>query len=519
MPELHEMSAVKKPSLNPSDGTSTLAATTSDSNDISHSVKTISSLEAMPSYLNLRMSERKLVLAMLDVALVNIALILALTLLGDFDLTLNSLLINAKWFVTLTVVWLACATFFDCYSLSRAASATHSVRNTMMAAFVTCLLYALIPYFTPPLTSRGVLFLFCGLTEIFELTWRAAYARIFVQPWFQQRALIVGAGTAGRALASAMQEAPRNDANPYRGTGYQIVGFVDDDFALQGQTISGVPVLGSNQALIQLAQSLRINEIILAITNTQIISDEMMNALLQCRELGLSVSTMAAVYERLTGRVPIGYVGRDLQMVLPMSDNAGERAYRIAKRGIDILFALLGLSVIGIVIIPIAIANQLTSPGPLFYTQKRVGQGGKLFKMYKFRSMRPDAERGIGAVWARQNDDRITPVGKFVRKTRLDELPQSINVLLGQMSVIGPRPERPEFVNALSLMIPYYRARHAVKPGITGWAQIKYGYGGTQNEAAIKLEHDLYYVKHASPLLDTLIILQTFPVMILGKGQ
>jgi lipopolysaccharide/colanic/teichoic acid biosynthesis glycosyltransferase len=172
----------------------------------------------------------------------------------------------------------------------------------------------------------------------------------------------------------------------------------------------------------------------------------------------------------------------------------------------------------GVFLVPIAIVNRLTSPGPLFYTQRRVGQGGKIFKMYKFRSMRPDAERGTGAVWARKNDDRITPVGKFARKTRLDELPQFINVLKGDMSVIGPRPERPEFVNALSLMIPYYRARHAVKPGITGWAQVKFGYGETHQDARIKLEHDLYYVKHASPILDIMIALQTPRIMLLGKG-
>ena len=138
--------------------------------------------------------------------------------------------------------------------------------------------------------------------------------------------------------------------------------------------------------------------------------------------------------------------------------------------------------------------------------------------MYKFRSMRPDAEQRTGAVWARQNDDRITPAGRILRKTRLDELPQFINILKGNMSLIGPRPERPEFVSALSLMLPFYRARHAVKPGITGWAQIRYGYGSSNQDAHAKLEYDLYYVKHASPLLDTVIMLQTIPVMLLAKG-
>ena len=258
--------------------------------------------------------------------------------------------------------------------------------------------------------------------------------------------------------------------------------------------------------------------LILAITNSQTISDEMMNALLQCREMGLRVVTMATVYERLTGRVPIDYVGRDLYMVLPMDDSAMERAYKIIKRLVDVVSGLAGLFFMGVAIIPIAIANQLSSPGPLFYKQRRVGQGGKIFEVYKFRSMRPDAEKGTGAVWARKGDDRITPAGRILRKTRLDELPQVINVLKGDMSLIGPRPERPEFVNALSLMIPYYRARHAVKPGITGWAQVRFGYGNTHEDSRIKLEHDLYYVKHANPLLDMMIALQTPLIMLLAKG-
>jgi len=471
-----------------------------------------------PSVLSMRVSERKLALGVLDILLVNLALILALTHAGVFVPSVDNLLGNAKWFVTLAIVWLASAVFFDCYSLSRAASAVNSVRNSALAVIAMSIAYILIPFLTPPLTTRGVIFYFGGLALVFIIAWRAAYARVFVQPWFQQRAMIVGAGTAGRAMASAMRMAPRHDANPYRGTGYELVGFIDDNTALHNETIDGVTVLGDNRTLVELVQSLHINEIILAITNTQEISDDMLEALLQCRELGYRVVTMATIYERLTGRVAIDFVGRDLQMVLPMEDRAGERALKFAKRGMDVFVSLVGLLVMGVFLAPIAIVNQLTSPGPLFYAQRRVGQGGRIFKMYKFRSMRPDAEQGTGAVWARKGDDRITPVGKFTRKIRIDEMPQFINVLKGDMSVVGPRPERPEFVNALSLLVPYYRARHAVKPGITGWAQIKYGYGGTHQEARIKLEHDLYYVKHANVLLDLYILLQTLPVMLLGKG-
>jgi exopolysaccharide biosynthesis polyprenyl glycosylphosphotransferase len=467
---------------------------------------------------SLRASERLLVLGFADLLLINLALVVALAPATGFRISVENILGNYKWFVTLSIAWLGCATFFDCYSLARAASSMASVRNTILAVITTTAIYLLIPYLTPPLTSRGAIFYFVGLALVLLVGWRVAYVRVFAQPMFQQRALIVGAGAAGIALINAMKTTPQRSANPFRGTGYEIVGYIDDDLRLRGETIEGVSVLGDNAAMIEMVKAMRINELILAITNSQTISDEMMDALLQCREMGLRVVTMATVYERLTGRVPIDYVGRDLYMVLPMDDSAMERAYKIIKRLIDFSSAVAGLAFMAVAIVPIAIVNRLTSPGPLFYKQRRVGQGGKIFEVYKFRSMRPDAERGTGAVWARKGDDRITPAGRIMRKTRIDELPQVINVLKGDMSLIGPRPERPEFVNALSLMIPYYRARHAVKPGITGWAQVKFGYGSTHEDSRIKLEHDLYYVKHASPLLDMVIALQTPLIMLSGKG-
>jgi exopolysaccharide biosynthesis polyprenyl glycosylphosphotransferase len=469
--------------------------------------------------LNLRVSERRSVLGVIDVLLINVALLLSIWLTGSFVPNMDNLLANLKWPITLSIVWLAFANFFDCYNLARAASAFNSVRNSALAVGCTVLVYTVfIPTLTPPLSTRGAIFLFVLIGFVFVGAWRVAYAKVFVQPWFRQRALVVGAGDAGRVLAAAIQSAPHNEANPYHGTGYELVGFIDDDLALHGDPVDGIPIVGDYSALVEQTQALDVNEVILAITNTHLISDQMMDALLQCRERGLPITTMATVYERLTGRVPIDYVGRDLQLVLPMHDRAGERAYRVFKRGIDLLFAMLGLLIMGIISVPFALINRLTSPGPLFYTQRRVGQGGKPFMIYKFRSMRPDAERQ-GAQWARKGDDRVTLVGKIARRTRLDELPQFINIFKGEMSLIGPRPERPEFVNALALIIPYYRARHAVKPGLTGWAQVKYGYGGTQAESRVKLEYDLYYVNHASPLLDLVIILQTPLTMLLGKGQ
>jgi exopolysaccharide biosynthesis polyprenyl glycosylphosphotransferase len=473
-----------------------------------------------PQLLSLRMriSERRLVLFVVDTLLLNFVLLAAAFLFADFPLTTEAFLAYTKWFITLTIVWYLCAQFFDCYSLPRASSTAPSVKSVTMAVLATMLIYLLTPFLTPPLTSRGMIFYLVVFSTSSVVVWRITYAKVFAQPWFQQRAFIVGAGQAGRALVSAIHAAPRGDSNPYRGTGYQIVGFIDDDPVLRGEVIEDIRVLGDHQALADLTHTLKIDEIILAITHRHAIEDGLFNELLHCRELGYRVVTMATVYERLTGRVPIDHVGRDLEMVVPMDDNAGERAYQLLKRVMDLVVALTGVAFMLVISVPIAIINSRTSPGPLFYKQRRVGQGGRVIEVYKFRSMRPDAEKSTGAMWARKKDDRVTPAGRFIRRFRLDEFPQFLNVLRGEMSLIGPRPERPEFVNALALILPFYRARHAVKPGITGWAQINYGYGNSNSDSHIKLEYDLYYVKHASPLLDIKIILQTLPTMFLGKG-
>ncbi|MBE9472083.1 MAG: sugar transferase [Chloroflexi bacterium] len=471
---------------------------------------------SLPS-LRLRVSERKLLLFLVDALLINGALLVALAAWTDFVVSAEMLLSFSKWFVTLTLVWLLCALFFDCYDLARAASTPHSVRSSSMAALIAVLVYTLIPFLTPPLQSRGLIFLFVGLAVGGVAGWRVAYAQIFIQPWFEQRALVVGAGIAGRHLAAALKTAPA-EANPFRGTGYQLVAFVDDNPDHIGTMIEGVPVLDERGVLVSLAQALEVDEVILAITHRHAIADDLFDALLRCRELGLRVTTMSALYERLLGRVPVEHLGRDLHMVVPMEDTAVDRFYGAAKRGCDVILALVGVWVVGILALFVALGNAITSPGPLFYRQQRVGKGGRCFEMLKFRSMVPDAEENGSAVWADEDDPRVTPVGRWLRRTRLDELPQFMNVLRGEMSLIGPRPERPEFTDNLARTVPFYRARHAVRPGISGWAQVRYRYGNSAEDSEIKLEYDLYYVKHASLFLDLRILLLTIPVMLQFMG-
>lgn len=467
--------------------------------------------------LRLRTSERKVVLLLVDVLIINLALALA-WLLAESGFTLQTITAPYKWYITLTLVWCASAFIFDVYDLARSASTISIVRNIGLAALTTVLVYTLIPVLTPPLQSRTLLFVFAGLVIGGLVAWRTTYALVFIQPQFRQKALVVGAGWAGRSLVEALS-AVKGDANPFRGTGYDLLGFIDDNAEYSGEEILGVPVLGGREVLAPLAEALNIDEIILAITHRHAMADELFDVLLRCREMGIHVTTMSSVYERLTGRVPVQHVGRDLYLALPLGDRPSERVYGAVKRLTEMAVALVGLPILALIAAGVALANRFTSPGPLLYRQTRVGKGGRHFRVYKFRSMVPDAEAQTGAVWATTNDDRITRVGRFLRKTRLDEMPQLINVLKGEMSLIGPRPERPEFVDQLAESIPFYRARHAVRPGITGWAQVSYRYGNSEDDARIKLEYDLYYVNHMSLLLDIRIVLRTLQVMFTFKGQ
>ncbi len=239
-----------------------------------------------------------------------------------------------------------------------------------------------------------------------------------------------------------------------------------------------------------------------------------------CREQGFHVTTMQAVYERMLGRVPVEHIGRNISAVLPEDDRGpGERLYVLGKRAADLLIAGLTMIPLGLIIPLVALLNLPWNRGPLFYRQVRVGKAGRPFSVIKFRTMVTNAEEETGAVWARAGDPRVTPVGRLLRKARIDELPQVINVLRGEMSIIGPRPERPEFVEMLAREIPFYRARHAVRPGLTGWAQVKYGYGNTVEDARIKLEYDLYYVRQAGFYLDALILLKTLAVVLRLQGK
>jgi len=333
-----------------------------------------------------------------------------------------------------------------------------------------------------------------------------ALARVLV--WKQsnqrkQRLLLLGAGRTGHLVRSLIRQS---------GMPFEVVAFVDHKPELIGQSVGNNAVLGGQQSLKEHCLTLQIDQVVTCVGGK--ISDDAMRELMECLSLGVRVRDFANFVERNFFQVPVEtirgewFLQADLELTHPF--------YVAVKRGIDVAAALIGLVLGGPVVLLAAVVIKLESHGPFIYLQTRTGLHDKPFKMWKLRSMRMDAEQH-GPKWASGADDRITRTGKILRKTRLDEVPQFWNILRGEMSLVGPRPERPEFVERLAREIPFYSQRHLVKPGLTGWAQINYPYGASTEDALNKLKYDLYYIKHSSPGLDLQIILRTIGALMKGS--
>jgi sugar transferase (PEP-CTERM system associated) len=296
-------------------------------------------------------------------------------------------------------------------------------------------------------------------------------------------------------------------------TGLLVAGYVDDAH-LTGELLPGGKMLGGISSLREIVAATNPNRLVVGMFERR--NRMPVNDLLELRFAGNIIEEAANTYERVCGRVCLKEI-RPSQLIY--SGELGPRRQSlIYQTAVNAVTAVIGIIVSIPFMLLTALAVKFTSSGPVLYRQVRTGLDGVPFTLFKFRSMRTDAEAGTGAVWATKDDPRVTPVGKIIRKIRFDELPQLFNVLRGEMSMVGPRPERPEFVKALSEQIPYYRQRHCVRPGITGWAQINYKYGDTLEDTVTKLEYDLYYIKNMSLSLDTYIIFHTVKAMLLSRG-
>jgi exopolysaccharide biosynthesis polyprenyl glycosylphosphotransferase len=453
-----------------------------------------------------------------DLAMLSLALLLALWLRLSDTASLaptwrHLMVAKLQWWAVLWALWIPASIMSDAYDLKRAAQVVRSALYTSVCAGVVCGLYFLVPIISAPLTFYGrftwFMFFIFGISGV--AIWRAAYAALLARDAFARRMLVVGAGASGSALVEAVKEAGG-------GCGIEIAGFVDDNESLCGKEIAGHPVLATSGRLLGLVESLGIDEIAVAITDHSTICPQLLDALIACWERGIRIVPMAYAYEEMMGALPIEHVGKSLFALVEYSDGMVLRLWGIMRRLLDLLVGGVGLVAIAPLTPLIALALRLDSPGPILYRQERVGKGGGNFRLTKFRTMVKNAETN-GAQWSQDHDPRITRVGWFLRKTRLDELPQFWNLLIGDMTLIGPRPERPEFVPRLGELLPYYRVRHSVKPGLTGWAQVRGGYANSVDDSREKLKYDLYYIKHRGPVLDGVIVLHTMRVMLQMKGH
>lgn len=465
-------------------------------------------LRPVSSLMMLRPAERRALLLFGDIVMLIAALMIALAFWAQGDrwanFSLEFLLATPFWFYLLPLLWLLLLS--SLYQEKRAADWTETLRVIAIAAVIALAFYSVVYFFNTPksLPRRGVA-AFIGSALILTPVWRFIYIHVFTAPQFLRRVLLVGGGETGQIILKILKT-----LHPQP---FIVVGIIDDDPNKIGSEIEGYPVYSGSDKLLDVISSQEITDLVVAISGKM--QGTMFQALLDAQERGAEITRMPVVYEELLHRVPIRYLEADW-ILRSFVDQARVNMFNeIAKRLTDILLATIFLLFLLPLLPFISLAIIIDSGFPIFYTQKRMGRNGVLFNIFKFRTMRQDAEANGQPQWAEEKDRRATRVGVFLRKTHLDEFPQFFNVLKGEMSIVGPRAERPELVEWFQQHVPFYRARLLVRPGITGWAQVNQQYASTIDETIEKLEYDLYYIKHRSLGMDFSTMLRT-PAMILG---
>jgi len=395
--------------------------------------------------------------------------------------------------------------FHDLYSQIRVSSRLLLLQQVLQVTGISFLFQALLYYANSGLIlPRWLMMLGGGFSLIAITGWRTFYSAVVLRALGEEKVLLLGSNSLVEEIARHIREHPE--------LGMKVAGYVDEQAspALDRHAEH----LGPPGRLRELAEKLEPDLIIVGLAERR--NRTPMADLLELRFSGIRIQEAATAHERVAKTVSLREL-RPSQLIY--TGGLGPRPGMVTlQAAYSRVIALAGLVLASPVMLLAAAAVRLTSRGPALYRQTRVGWKGRPFTLYKFRSMRADAEEVTGAVWATKNDPRVTPVGRWLRRLRVDELPQFINVLKGDMSLVGPRPERPEFVASLSKQIPYYRQRLFVRPGITGWAQINHKYGDSVEDAARKLEYDLYYIKNLSPALDAYIIVQTMKTVLLQRG-
>lgn len=398
-----------------------------------------------------------------------------------------------------------CLYYAELYDFRVLSDRRELVVRLLQSLGATSLLLAAVYFWFPSLIiGRGVFILATAMVLSAAVGWRAMFEWVSGRIGHRERLLLVGTSAATVSLASELRA--RKDL------GIEIVGFVDH--TKRRISTADFEVLGTLDDIPEIVRAQAVDRVVVSLSDAR--GRLPMDQLLQMKLDGVRFDHLASVYEECTGKIAVENL-RPSWFIFS-SGFRKSRSLEAAKRAMDIVMSLIGIVLTAPIMLMVAALVRITSPGPVIYQQQRVGKNGRVFTLYKFRSMRNDAEKHTGAVWATAGDTRVTPIGRFLRKARLDELPQFWNVLRGDMSFVGPRPERPEFVNELTRQIPFYGERHTVRPGLTGWAQVTFRYGATVEDSMEKLQCDLFYIKNLSIALDLFVILKTIQTVVLRRG-
>jgi sugar transferase (PEP-CTERM system associated) len=402
-----------------------------------------------------------------------------------------------------------CLYYADLYDLRIAADRPELFVRIVQALGAASFILAVVYFWFPSLIiGRGVFMIAAFLVITLVITWRLVFVWMSGHLGPRERLLLVGTNPGSVSLARELHE-HRHEL------GVEIVGFVDADPALVGTPVVNPGVIGLIDDIPAIVRARSVDRVVVSLSDAR--GKLPMEKLLEMKLDGVTFDHLPSVYEEYMGKIAVENL-RPSWLIFS-SGFRKSRFLAASKRAMDVVVSTLGL-VLGLPIMAaVGLAIKLTSKGTILYHQRRVGRLGRVFVVHKFRTMVADAEAATGPVWAsKAGDARVTPIGRWLRRTRLDEMPQFWNVLKGEMSLVGPRPERPEFVEDLTHIIPYYGQRHVVRPGVTGWAQVRYTYGASTEDALQKLQYDLYYIKNSSIALDSFIIFDTIKTVIRRKG-
>ncbi len=452
-----------------------------------------------------KISERKVLLRFFDLAFIFSSIYLASSFFGFYYLRFDRYII-IKWLLILLFYYLLFGKIFGLFSLSVSNDILKVIQSLVITAFLTTFFFVFTPFLTPSLPQDRLQIGYLFFLIVFPVfLWRVLYIILIFSPKSFKSIMII-------CHSSNIEEI----YNLTNNNGYhRIASIISEENKEKYDFFTSI----EKADLKQLVKQHAVSEIIVNMKGfSAVISKKISKKLVLLFEEGIDVKNAAQLYEEVTQSISKEYLNQEFYNPADISKNYNDNLYNLFHRTMDIIISVIGVFIF-IELFPfILIFNLIANKGPLFYLQERVGFKGKTFKIFKLRTMIVDAEKD-GVKYTTKGDNRITPFGNFLRKTRIDEMPQFLNILKGDMSLIGPRPERPEYVKILSEKIPFYSVRHAVKPGLTGWAQVSYPYAGTVEEQETKLRYDLYYIKKQSIFLDFVILVKTLPIILSFKGQ